>query len=100
MGLQEKLSRLRKGFESQAPKEVVDVMHRATDNLEKSGILDGTVKVGDQAPDFSLKNADGQEFSLNGSPGPGRDRGCTGTHRCIAMGDFVPGAPAPCQESG
>ena len=64
MGLQEKLSRLRKGFESQAPKEVVDVMHRATDNLEKSGILDGTVKVGDQAPDFSLKNADGQEFSL------------------------------------
>jgi len=58
MGLQEKLTRLRKGFESQAPKEVVDVMHRATDDLEKSGILDITVKVGDQAPDFSLKTAD------------------------------------------
>jgi len=64
MGLQEKLTRLRKGFEAQAPKEVVEIMHRATDDLEKSGILDGTVKVGDQAPDFSLKNADGQEFSL------------------------------------
>ncbi len=64
MGLQEKLTRLRKGFEAQAPKEVVEIMHRATNNLEKSGILDGTVKVGDQAPDFSLKNADGQEFSL------------------------------------
>jgi hypothetical protein len=64
MGLQEKLTRLRKGFEAQAPKEVVEIMHRATNDLEKSGILDGTVKVGDQAPDFSLKNADGQEFSL------------------------------------
>jgi hypothetical protein len=64
MGLQEKLTRLRKGFEAQAPKEVVETMHRATADLEKSGILDRTVKVGDQAPDFSLKNADGQEFSL------------------------------------
>ena len=64
MGLQEKLTRLKNGFESQAPKEIVEVMHRATDDLEKSGILDSTVKVGDQAPDFSLKNADGQEFSL------------------------------------
>ena len=67
MGLQEKLTRLRKGFEAQAPREVVEIMHRATDHLEKSGILDGTVKVGDQAPDFSLKNADGQEFSLKDS---------------------------------
>jgi hypothetical protein len=64
MGLQEKLTRFRKGFEAQAPKEVVEIMHRATDDLEKSGILDSTVKVGDQAPDFSLKNAEGQEFSL------------------------------------
>jgi len=64
MGLQEKLTRLKMGFEAQAPKEVVEIMHRATDDLERSGILDGTVKVGDQAPDFSLKNSDGQEFSL------------------------------------
>ena len=64
MGLQEKLTRLRKGFEAQAPKKVVEIMHRATEDLEKSGILDGTVKVGDLAPDFSLENADGQEFSL------------------------------------
>jgi len=64
MGLQEKLTQLRKDFEAQAPKEVVEIMHRATDDLEKSGIFDGTVKVGDKAPDFSLKNADGQEFSM------------------------------------
>ena len=64
MALQQKLDALKKGFEAQAPKKVVEIMHRATEDLKKSGILDGTVKVGDQAPDFSLKNADGQEFSL------------------------------------
>jgi cytochrome oxidase Cu insertion factor (SCO1/SenC/PrrC family) len=64
MELQQKLDALKKGVEAQAPKEAVEIMHRATDDLEQSGILDGTVKVGDQAPDFSLRNADGQEFSL------------------------------------
>jgi len=64
MGLQEELNRLKNGIEAQAPKEFVEIMHRATADLEKSGILDGTVKVGDQAPDFSLQNADGQVFSL------------------------------------
>jgi hypothetical protein len=65
VGLQEKLTLLRKGFEAQAPKKVVEIMHRATKDLEKSGILDGTVNVGDKAPDFSLKNADGEEFRLH-----------------------------------
>ena len=64
MKLQKKLNGLKKGFVAQAPKEIVEIMHRATDDLEKSGILDGTVKVGDQAPDFALQNADGQEFRL------------------------------------
>ena len=64
MSLQKKLSALKKGFVAQAPQEVVEIIHRATHDLEKSGILDGTVKVGDEAPDFSLRNADGQEFRL------------------------------------
>ena len=64
MGLQEKLTRLREGFEAQAPKKVVEIMHRATADLGKSGILDSTVSVGDQAPDFSLKNTEGKELSL------------------------------------
>ena len=64
MGLQEKLNRLKNGFEAQAPKKIVEIMHRATADLEKSGILHSTVKVGDRAPDFSLQNADGREFSL------------------------------------
>jgi hypothetical protein len=64
MALQQKLDALKKGFEAQAPKEVVEIMHRATEDLKKSGILESTVKVGDRAPDFSLKNGDGEEFSL------------------------------------
>jgi hypothetical protein len=64
MELQKKLNGLKKGFETQAPKEVVQIMHRATDDLRNSGILEQTVKVGDPAPDFSLTNADGQEFRL------------------------------------
>jgi hypothetical protein len=72
MGLQQRLDALKKGIEAQAPKEFVEIMHRATDDLEQSGILEGTVKVSDQAPDFSLKNADGLEFSLKNllSQGP------------------------------
>jgi cytochrome oxidase Cu insertion factor (SCO1/SenC/PrrC family) len=72
MELQQKLDALKKGVEAQSSKEAVEIMHRATDDLEQSGILDNTVKVGDQAPDFSLRNADGQEFSLKNllSQGP------------------------------
>jgi hypothetical protein len=72
MGLQQKLDALKQGIESQTPKEAVEIMHRATSDLEQSGILNSTVKVGDQAPDFILKNADGQEFSLKNllSKGP------------------------------
>jgi hypothetical protein len=64
MELQKKLNDLKKGFEAQAPEQVVEIMHRATDDLRNSGILEQTVKVGDRAPDFSLTNADGQEFRL------------------------------------
>ena len=64
MSLQKKLDALKKGFEAQAPKEAVEIIHRATADLESSGILERTVKVGDEAPDFSLQNADGQEFGL------------------------------------
>ncbi len=64
MSLQKKLSAMKKGFEAQAPEEAVEIMHRATDDLRDSGILEQTVKVGDRAPDFFFTNADGQEFRL------------------------------------
>jgi len=64
MSLQKKLSALKKGFETQAPKDAVRIIHRATDDLKNSGILECTVKVGDQAPNFILKNAACKAFYI------------------------------------
>jgi hypothetical protein len=58
MALQEKLDKLKAGFEAKAPKDALEIMHRATDDLRNSGIMQGVLKSGDTAPDFALKNAD------------------------------------------
>jgi hypothetical protein len=57
MALQEKLDQLRAGFEAKAPKDALDIMHRATDDLRNSGIMKAVLKIGDKSPDFELKNA-------------------------------------------
>jgi hypothetical protein len=64
MSLQEKLREFKTQFESGAPPfnvspEVVATLHRATDEIRVSGILERVLKVGDRAPDFSLPNAQG-----------------------------------------
>ena len=58
MGLQEKLNTLREKFEASAPKDALDIMHRATADLKKSGILENALNVGDTMPDFSLANSE------------------------------------------
>ncbi len=58
MALQEKLDKLKAGFEAKAPKDALEIMHRATDDLRNSGIMQGVLKSGDAAADFELKNAD------------------------------------------
>ena len=72
MKLQDKLNALKKGFEGEAPKAVVEIMHRASENLSNSGILERTVKVGEKAPNFSLRNVHGEAISLRAllSKGP------------------------------
>lgn len=60
MTLQTKLNALKANFEKQAPKDVIDTMHRATKELRNSGILDRTLKPGDKAPEFELENAEGK----------------------------------------
>ena len=57
--LAEKLDRIREDFESQVPAEALAVMHRATDDLRSSGILDRIPKVGDALPAFELPDTDG-----------------------------------------
>ena len=64
MKLQTKLNALKKGFELKAPKDAVEIIHRAADDLRQSGILESVVKVGDKAPDFSLQDGNGKQISL------------------------------------
>jgi hypothetical protein len=59
MNLKEKLDALIAQTEKQAPAQVLEVMHRATQDLKNSGIMDGVIKAGDTLPHFTLKNAGG-----------------------------------------
>ena len=65
MSLQDKLDEQNQKMGSAAPKEAVDVMHRATKDLENSGMIDKAKNVGDTAPDFTLNNHHGQPVSLS-----------------------------------
>jgi len=64
MTLQDKLNNLKANFEKSAPKEAVEIMHRATSDLSNSGIMDGIVKIGDTAPEFELKDNDEKVIRL------------------------------------
>ena len=64
MNLQQKLDAQRKATETSAPKEALDIMHRATENLAKSGIMDRIIKKGDRAPDFMLHDVNGNAVEL------------------------------------
>ena len=72
MKLQDKLDELRNQFESSAPPEALAIMHRATEELLNSGIMDRVLKTGDQASAFSLPDIQGQQVSssnfLNKAP--------------------------------
>jgi hypothetical protein len=62
-GLQSRLDEFKKAFESgappyNAPREAIETMHRATAELEASGLMTTALKVGDRAPEFSLFNQD------------------------------------------
>jgi hypothetical protein len=61
--LNQRLQDFKNTFESGAPpyhatREAVETMHRATAELKASGAEQGSLKVGDRAPDFSLFNQD------------------------------------------
>jgi len=71
MTLQDKLNNLKANFEKSAPKEALEIMHRATSDLSNSGIMDGIIKIGDTAPEFELKDNDEKiirlkDFLVNG----------------------------------
>lgn len=61
MSLAEQLDKIRAGGAKRIPPERLAIMHRATDDLRNSSIMNGVIKVGDPLPAFALPNADGLE---------------------------------------
>jgi AhpC/TSA family len=63
MNLKQRLEALRKAGETRIPEEARAIMHRATEDLGRSGILNRVVKVGQKAPTFELLNQRGERVS-------------------------------------
>ncbi len=63
MEFQAKLENIKKRIEGNMPPSYLQVMHRATHDLEQSGIQDKVLKVGDKAPEFELVNQNGETVS-------------------------------------
>jgi peroxiredoxin len=68
MSLQEQLDAFKAEIESGRPpynatRAAIDTMHRATAELKASGQESRALKVGDKAPNFVLKDADGNSLS-------------------------------------
>jgi hypothetical protein len=72
MSLEEKLAATRAGAAARIPPDRQAIMHRATEDLRRSGILDRIVKPGARMPTFDLANHDGRRVSsddlLGGGP--------------------------------
>ena len=63
MLLEDRLAAMRAAAATQIPPDRQAIMHRATEDLRNSGILDRIVKVGTPAPAFELDNHDGRRVS-------------------------------------
>ena len=60
MSLDDQLEKIRQMAATRVPEEQRAVMGAATRDLRDSGILDGTIKVGDGLPAFALDDVHGQ----------------------------------------
>ena len=63
MHLQQTLNAMKEKFEAGLPPEVKTVMHHATDELTKSGIMERVLQPGTKMPHFTL--VDEQENEVN-----------------------------------
>lgn len=65
MTLKEKIDTYKAGVKTRVPEEKRAIMQRATEDLKNSPQMLNTVKVGDIAPDFSLKSFNDTEIALS-----------------------------------
>lgn len=63
MSLQDRLDAYKAEFVKKVSPETLAIMHRATDDLRRSGILNRILKAGDKAPEFTLANTRGEKIS-------------------------------------
>jgi hypothetical protein len=61
MSLADTLASIREASAKRIPPERAAIMHRATEELRASGIMERVIKVGDPLPAFALPNSYGQE---------------------------------------
>jgi AhpC/TSA family len=64
MELTETLDTMREAAKTRIPPEARAVMKRNIDDLRASGIMSRVVRVGQPAPDFTLRNAAGGSVTL------------------------------------
>lgn len=62
--LQDRLDRMKAGFEKTAAPQNLEIMHRVTGDLHRSGILDSVARAGQIAPDFNLDDSHGRPVGL------------------------------------
>lgn len=63
MSLEAKLAAMREAAAKRIPPDRQAIMHRATEDLRNSGIMDRIVKVGARMPAFTLASHDGRRIS-------------------------------------
>ena len=65
MTLQEQLDAHKKAFQAKAPQATLDIMQRAKEELAQSPVMERAIKIGAQAPRFTLRNTAGTPVSLD-----------------------------------
>ncbi|MDP0490717.1 MAG: peroxiredoxin-like family protein [Verrucomicrobiota bacterium JB023] len=63
--LQTELDKRKSDFTKTASEEKITEYNKGIELVEKSGVLESALNVGDTAPDFTLKNATGEEVTLS-----------------------------------
>ena len=61
MSLEQQLAVIREGATKRIPAESLAIMHRATEELQQSGLAERAIGVGDRMPEFSLRDETGNE---------------------------------------
>ncbi len=65
MNLPEALRKQREDFVNAVPEETVATMGNAIEKLSQSGILQNCLQPGDIAPDFTLEDAKGNNYTFS-----------------------------------